>query len=107
MPAPAHGTAQPWAIAEPVAAPAGVLQKVLDIGDRKQQRFRAGHTRPQVQNAVMRVNELLPACCGKIPNHKKSLQEGTQYIQNSLFSRKLPLDIWAACINIAVIICTT
>lgn len=25
---------------------------------RKKQGFRAGHTRPQVQNAVMRVNEL-------------------------------------------------
>lgn len=29
------GTAQPWAIAEPVAAPAGVLQKVLDLGDKE------------------------------------------------------------------------
>lgn len=37
VPAPAHGTAQPWAIAEPVAASAGILQKVLDIGDKKKE----------------------------------------------------------------------
>lgn len=37
VPAPARGTAQPWAIAEPVAAPAGISQKVLDIGDKKKE----------------------------------------------------------------------
>lgn len=35
MPPPACGAAQPWAIARRVAAPAGILQNILDNGEKK------------------------------------------------------------------------
>lgn len=36
MPPPAGPAAQPWAIGKRVAAPAGILQNILDNGEKKQ-----------------------------------------------------------------------
>lgn len=51
----AHGTAQPWAIAEPLAAPAGILQKVLNIGDKKKEA--AAQSRPHATPGTECSNE--------------------------------------------------